>query len=93
MRFGTDFTEADQLLFDQVVEDGKADEQVQARARANTYDNFALAVRDKVEGLMIDRMDRNTGIVTKFLNEQDFREAVSNLLARRMYEEIKKTGT
>ena len=92
-RFGTDFDKADQLLFDQVIEDAKADDQVRARAKANTFDNFSLAVRDKVEGLMIDRMDRNTGIVTKFLNEQDFREVVSDLLARRMYDEIKRTGT
>jgi len=46
---------------------------VQQRAKANTYENFSLSIREKVEGLMIDRMDRNQDIVSKFLNEDDFK--------------------
>jgi type I restriction enzyme R subunit len=91
-RFGTDFTDADKLLFDQIIEDGKADEQVQARAKANSFENFAVGIGGKVEGLMIDRLDRNQGIVTKFLNEDDFREAVMKILAQRLYDEIREAG-
>ncbi|MAQ18474.1 MAG: type I restriction endonuclease subunit R [Sandaracinus sp.] len=91
-RFGTDFTKADQLLFEQIIEDGKADEQVQARAKANTLENFSISIKDKVEGLMIDRMDKNQDIVTKFLNEEDFKKALSELLAKRLYDEIRDAG-
>ncbi len=91
-RFGTDFTKADQLLFDQIIEDGKADEQVQARAKANTFENFSISIKDTVEGLMIDRMDKNQDIVTKFLNEDDFKKALSELLAKRLYDEIRDAG-
>ena len=44
-RFGTDFTEADQLFFDQVKEELKADAEVVQRAVAKPFDNFSLALR------------------------------------------------
>ena len=91
-RFGTDFTDADKLLFDQVIADGKADESVQDRARASTFENFALSIKGKVQDLMIDRLDRNQDIVTKFLNEDDFKDAVFDHLAKRIYDEIKEDG-
>lgn len=91
-RFGTNFTAADQLVFEQVVIEGKSDEQVRSQAHANSYENFALAIRNKIEGLMIDRMDRNQEIVTRFLNEEGFNKTVSELLAKRIYEELRKAG-
>src|SRR6202042_2764028 len=42
-RFGTDFTEEDQLLFDQVIGDMQKDEQLGDQARNNTLDQFKLA--------------------------------------------------
>ncbi len=42
---------------------------------------------------MLDRMDKNTGIVTKYLNEHDFQEVTFRELAKRIYEDLKKTGT
>ena len=41
---------------------------------------------------MIDRMDKNQDIVTKFLNEQDFKKVLSELLAKRLYDEIRDAG-
>jgi type I restriction enzyme R subunit len=87
-RFGTEFTKADQLLFDQFVEDAKADPKVVQQATANPFDNFELAMRTKLEAMMIDRMDRNESIVTKYLNDPGFREVVDRELSRRLYEEI-----
>jgi type I restriction enzyme, R subunit len=92
IRFGTEFTERDRLLFDAVIEDGKADEQVRQRAEANTYENFELSVRDKIQDLMIDRMDRNAGIVSKFLDEDDFKRAVIEHIARKIYDGLRKAG-
>lgn len=89
-RFGTDFKPSDRLLLDQIKEDGKADEQVQQRALANPFDNFALSFRDKVEGLMIDRMERNQELVSKYLNESDFKETVFEYVARHVYDEIRR---
>ena len=50
--------------------DGKArqakqDHEVVERALANPLDNFELAMKPKVEGLMIDRMDQNQALDAK----------------------------
>ncbi len=91
-RFGTDFTQADQLLFDQVIADGKANETVRQRAEANDFANFELSVREQITGLMIDRMDKNDAIVGKFLDDEAFKTLVTEHIAKKIYEGLKKTG-
>ncbi len=39
-RFGTDFTQADQLFFDQVAEEAVENETLRTAAKVNTLDNF-----------------------------------------------------
>jgi type I restriction enzyme R subunit len=92
-RFGTEFRPQDQLLFDQVIADGKADQTVQERAQANTFENFALSIKDKVQDLMIERMDRNQDIVSKYLDEDEFKTVVFGLVAKRIYEELRVAAT
>lgn len=91
-RFGTQFTKADQLLFEQFVEAAKLDDEVVQRARANALDNFAIAMKTKVEGLMIDRMDQNQEIVTRYLNDAQFQDVAFRLLVKRIYDEV-RSGT
>lgn len=88
-RFGTEFNQADQILFDQFIAAAKLDTEVVQRAKANPLDNFALAMKAKVEGLMIDRMDQNQEIVTRYLNDPQFQDVAFRLLVRRIYEEIR----
>ncbi|WP_438020291.1 type I restriction endonuclease [Sorangium sp. So ce315] len=88
-RFGTEFAKADELLFDQFIEAAKADAEVVRRAMVNPLDNFALAMGQKIEDLMIDRMDQNQDIVTRYLNDQEFRETVFPLLVKKLYEAVR----
>src|SRR5690606_8763840 len=88
-RFGTEFTAADQLLFDQFVAAAKLDDEVVQRAKANPLDNFALAMKGKVEELMVDRMDQNQEIVTRYLNDAQFQDVAFRLLVKRIYDEIR----
>ncbi len=88
-RFGTEFDQADQILFDQFVAAAKLDDEVVQRAKANPLDNFALAMKSKVEGLMVDRMDQNQEIVTRYLNDPQFQDIAFRLLVRRIYDEIR----
>jgi type I restriction enzyme R subunit len=91
-RFGTEFNKADQVLFDQFVAAAKLDDEVVQRAKANPLDNFALAMKGKVEGLMVDRMDQNQEIVTRYLNDPQFQDVAFRLLVRRIYEEVREAG-
>jgi type I restriction enzyme, R subunit len=92
-RFGTEFKPADQLFFDSIVAEAKDDEEVVQQAQANELDNFALAMKGKMEGKMVDRIDQNSAIVERYLNEKDFQEVAFKLLVRKLYEEIRKTGS
>lgn len=67
----------------------KLDDEVVQRARANPLDNFALAMKGKVEGLMVDRMDQSQAIVTRYLNDPDFQAMAFQLLVKRIYDEIR----
>ena len=88
-RFGTDFKPQDQLVFDQIIADSKADRIVQERAQANTFENFALSIKDKVQELVIERGDRNQNLVAKYLDEGEFNKVVFELLAKRIYDELR----
>lgn len=86
-RFGTQFTQADELFFEQVKTQATEDPAVVQRARVNPFDNFALSLRKHITDLMLDRIDQNAKIVAKYVNEQEFQDVVFNELARRIYEE------
>jgi type I restriction enzyme R subunit len=89
-KFGTSFTPSDQLaVLDAIRAEAVADASVVLRANANEFDNFARAFRPKVEELMLDRMERNQDIVTRYLNDPEFRAVVDQELARRTYDQIR----
>ncbi|HSF32733.1 MAG TPA: type I restriction endonuclease [Candidatus Tectomicrobia bacterium] len=78
-RFGTDFKPEDQLTIDQFIAD----------AKANPFDNFALALRRPMEGLIIDRIERNEELVTRYLNDTEFQEVLFQLMAQRIYDKVR----
>ena len=88
-RFGTQFKPGDQLFFDSIREDAVTDTSMRQAALANTMDNFSYMFRRALEGLFIDRMDQNEEITARFMNEVDFREAVTQHLQERVYSQIR----
>jgi type I restriction enzyme R subunit len=92
-RFGTEFNAADQLLFDQFIQEAKQDKEVVERANANPLDNFELAMKPKIEGLMIDRMDQNQEIVNRYLNDAAFQSAAFKAIVKQIYNEIRQSST
>ena len=84
-RFGTDFTDEDRLFFEQVKERAVSDEGVRRMAQANTYEKFALGVRPEIGKLMIERMAENDALVTRFLDDAEFQEIASEVLAREIF--------
>ncbi len=87
-RFGTDFNEADQLFFDQIVEAAVRDGQLEQVARANTLEKFQLVFKQLLEALFIERMDTNEEIFSRFMGENEFRSAISEALAKQVYERL-----
>jgi type I restriction enzyme R subunit len=91
-RFGTEFDESDAPLFDQFVATAAQDVEVVQQAKANAFENFVLPLKKKLETLMVDRLDDNEKIVTRYLNDPDFQSAVFGWIARRVYDDIRKTA-
>jgi type I restriction enzyme R subunit len=91
-RFGTEFTQADELFFHQLREEAIADENLRQAAAANTLDNFRYVFVKALEGLFIDRMEQNEDIFAKYMNDADFRKVVSEHLLKQVYEQIREDG-
>lgn len=88
-RFGTEFRPGDQLFFDSIREDALADSNLRQAAIANTMENFGYVFRKALENLFIDRMEQNEEITAKFMNEEQFRDAVNRHLLKEVYEQIR----
>ena len=91
-RFGTSFTDEDRLFFEQVRERAVRDEDVRNLASANTFEKFALGLRPQLEKLMIGRMADNDAIVTRYLDDSDFRELATEVLAREIFAAVEDGG-
>jgi type I restriction enzyme R subunit len=90
-RFGTDFTDADQLFFDQILEAAAGDESLKEAAHANPEDKFALVFAKVLESLFVERMEQNEDIFARFMNDRAFQDAVSEWLSRAAYKRLKST--
>ncbi len=89
-RFGTEFTEADQLFFEQIQEAALGDSELQEAAKANSLERFLLLFNSAIERLIIDRMDQNMDIFARFMNDGDFRSIISPKLAEKVYEKFRE---
>ncbi|MCA9232396.1 MAG: type I restriction endonuclease subunit R [Planctomycetales bacterium] len=87
-RFGTEFTDEDRLFFEQIKEKAAKDEQIIQTALANSEDKFALGIRKLVEALMIQRMDENDSLVTRYLDDTQFQETAFPHLAKAIFRAI-----
>lgn len=88
-RFGTEFTEADRLFFEQVAEAAASDETLRAAAEVNTIENFGLVFNKLLEGLFVERMEGNEAIFTRLMSDKDFRNVAGQHLLREVYNKLK----
>lgn len=84
-RFGTEFTDADQLFFDQIVEAAVAQETLQQAARVNPQDKFALVFSNLLQTLFVERMDQNVDLFARFMNDAAFQKIVAGWLSTQVY--------
>lgn len=90
-RFGTDFNNADQLFFDQIVEAAMADASLRQAATANPGEKFELLFKNLLEALFVERMDQNEEIFARFMNDKAFQGLVTNWLATEAYSKLRRS--
>ena len=88
-RFGTNFTQADQLFFDQIQEEAVESEPLQKAAAANSKEDFRYVFEKAFEGLLIDRMEGNEEIFGKLMGDKDFRDLAIEHLLGKVYTKLK----
>jgi type I restriction enzyme R subunit len=88
-RFGTDFNQADQYFFDQVVETAILDENLINAAEVNPEDKFELVFKNLLENLFIERIDQNEDIFARFMNDMAFQKIVTSWLSKQAYSKLR----
>ncbi len=89
-RFGTDFTEADKLFFDQIEEEMVLDEKLGLQAQTNTIDNFKYGFEEVFVDKMVERMDQNQDIFNKIMDDKAFAGVVKDYLLKKVYDRLNK---
>ncbi len=84
-RFGTDFTEADQLFFDQICASAESDESIAEAARANSLADFTAYLDRKLNDLFIARMEGNEEIFDRVMADDEFRAVAHEHLASEVF--------
>ncbi|WP_423294812.1 hypothetical protein [Neotabrizicola sp. VNH66] len=92
-RFGTDFTEADQLFFDQISASAQEDEKIVEAAKANNLANFSSYLERMLDELFIDRMEGNDEIFSRVMTDKDFRSAAHEHLAREIFNRVNRKNS
>jgi type I restriction enzyme R subunit len=88
-RFGTDFNQADQLFFDQIVEAAMGDDGLRRAAAVNPGEKFELLFKNVLERLFVDRMDQNEDIFVRFMNDGAFQKVVTTWMAEEAYRRLR----
>jgi type I restriction enzyme R subunit len=84
-RFGTDFTEADKLFFDQIEAALVEDEKLSKQAKSNSIDNFRYGFEEVFLTKLIDRMDQNQDIFAKIMDDSSFAHVVKEWMLKKVY--------
>jgi type I restriction enzyme R subunit len=88
-RFGTDFNQADQYFFDQLIETAILDDTVIRAAEVNPEEKFELVFKNLLRNLFIERIDQNEDIFARFMNDNAFQKMVTTWLASEAYKKLK----
>jgi type I restriction enzyme, R subunit len=87
-RFGTDFTDADQLFFDQIIEAAVGDASLGEAAAVNPEEKFSLLFSSLLQTLFIERMEQNEDIFARFMNEKSFQNLVTDWISKEVYRRL-----
>lgn len=91
-RFGTDFTQADQLFFDQIQQEAAENDALRKAAASNSKEDFRSVFEKAFEGLLIDRMEGNEDIFGRLMADGEFRRLALEHLLGKVYAQLKRSG-
>lgn len=84
-KYGTEFTDADKLYFEQLEQALYENEDLKTRAQNNPIENFKYAFEEVFIQTLIDRMDANQEIFDKIMENNEFKTDVKNWLTKKIF--------
>jgi len=87
-RLGTNFTEMDKVL-EQVVQDMSANTELVIRSK-NTRDLFKIVYKEYIMDIILSRMNQNQEFCEKYLEDEEFRNEIDNILLPISHERLSK---
>jgi type I restriction enzyme R subunit len=87
-RFGTDFTQADQLFFEQIQEEALENEDLIQAATTNSESDFRYVFEKAFEKLVIERMEGNEEIFEKLMADGKFRDIAEKHIRTKVYKSL-----
>ena len=91
-RFGTEFTKADQLFFDQVTAAAERGEKIIEAANANTRVNFDAYFDRVFDDLVLQRLDGNHDVVNRVMSDKQLRATARDNIAQEVYRRVRQGG-
>ena len=88
--YGTDFTPADQLFFDQVIEEALQDESILEAMQANSLDSFTDYINKKLMDLFLIRITGNEEVCNTVMSNEEIKSKVASRLARQLFYAVGK---
>ena len=85
-KFGTDFTDADKIFFEQIEQALFENEDLKLRAQNNPIENFKYAFEEAFVQTLIDRMKDNEEIFDKIMVDNEFKSDVKDWLTKKIYQ-------
>lgn len=85
-KYGTEFTDADRLYFEQLEQALFENDDLKVRAQNNPIENFKYALEEVFIQTLIDRMKDNEEIFDKIMENPRFKADVKDWLTTRMYQ-------
>jgi type I restriction enzyme, R subunit len=90
-RFGTSFSKADELVFEQAKRDAEADADLQQASAVNQLETWKFLFDRKFEDLLIDRLKRNPEVVSWALSDPERLKMIRDLYAAEVYDVCRKS--
>lgn len=85
-KYGTEFTDADRLYFEQIEQALFENDDLKMRAQNNPIENFKYAFEEVFIQTLIDRMKDNEEIFDKVMENTDFKNDVKDWLTKKIYQ-------
>lgn len=89
-KFGADLSQEDQLLFDAIEGDMAKDAELRTQALNNDLNNFAFPAKEKISGAFLERTEKNQGLFTRYLADEDFRNVIEQVMAQSLYDRLRR---